>query len=127
MNYRDSINQSQMTTGYPTEKNYDMLKMIISASSNAEDLVLDCFAGSGTTLGAAFELNRYWIGVDNSPESIKAIFKRLITGLAAYGDYVKKNETIQQLAFDLEKKTSFDLYTTAENMDYLSEILFPSE
>jgi len=35
---------------YPTEKNLDMLKMIVGASSNEGDLVLDCFSGSGTTL-----------------------------------------------------------------------------
>ena len=34
LDYRDSINQSQRTTGYPTEKNYEMLRMIIGASSN---------------------------------------------------------------------------------------------
>ena len=54
MDYRDSINQSQKTTGYPTEKNFDMLRMIVKASSNEGDMVMDCFAGSGTTLGAAF-------------------------------------------------------------------------
>ena len=35
------------------QKNYDMIKMIVNASSNPGDLVMDCFAGSGTTLGAA--------------------------------------------------------------------------
>ncbi len=50
MDYRDSINQSQKTTGYPTEKNFDMLRMIVKASSNEGDMVMDCFAGSGTTL-----------------------------------------------------------------------------
>lgn len=48
-----------------------MLRMIIGASSNKGDLVMDCFAGSGTTLEAAFDMERGWIGVDNSTESIK--------------------------------------------------------
>lgn len=77
LNYRDSVNQSQKTTGYPTEKNLDMLKMIVAASSNPGDIVLDCFAGSGTTLDAAFELGRLWIGADNSIESYKAIKKKV--------------------------------------------------
>ena len=55
------------TTGYPTEKNMDMLRMIVQASSNSGDCVMDCFAGGGTTLGAAQELGRRWIGADNSP------------------------------------------------------------
>ena len=79
------MNQSQKTTGYPTEKNLDMLKMIVAASSNPGDIVLDCFAGSGTTLDAAFELGRLWIGADNSIESYKAIKKRFTDGLERYG------------------------------------------
>ena len=90
LDFRDSTNQNLLTTGYPTEKNYDMLKMIVEASSAPNDIVLDCFAGSGTTLGAASELGRKWIGIDNSIESIKAIFKRLHGGMDIYGDYVRK-------------------------------------
>jgi len=62
---------------YPTEKNLDMIKTIIMASSNPEDLVLDCFCGSGTTLQAAQELGRYWIGIDKSDEAIKVTKNRL--------------------------------------------------
>ncbi|MCL2335604.1 MAG: site-specific DNA-methyltransferase [Endomicrobia bacterium] len=62
---------------YPTEKSLDMLKFIIETSSNEGDLVLDCFAGSGTTLAAAQELNRNWIGIDKSDKAIKVIRKRL--------------------------------------------------
>lgn len=62
---------------YPTEKNLDMLKTIVEASSNPGDIVLDCFAGSGTTLVAAELLGRRWIGVDNSPVAIEVSIKRL--------------------------------------------------
>lgn len=62
---------------YPTEKNMDMLKMIIAASSNEGDLVLDCFAGSGTTLVAAESLKRKFIGVDSSFEAIEVCKSRL--------------------------------------------------
>jgi adenine-specific DNA-methyltransferase len=62
---------------YPTEKNRDLLKRIINASSNVGDYVLDCFAGSGTTLIAAEELKRKWIGIDNSKSSIDIMIKRL--------------------------------------------------
>lgn len=63
---------------YPTEKNPEMLKVIIEASSNPDDIVLDCFAGSGTTLICAEELGRRWIGIDNSPWAIQATLKRLL-------------------------------------------------
>ena len=62
---------------YPTEKNLDLLKTIIKASSNEGDLVLDCFCGSGTTLVTAQELNRNWIGIDQSEHAIKVTKKRL--------------------------------------------------
>ena len=62
---------------YPTEKNLDLLKLIVEASSNEGDLVLDCFAGSGTTLVAAQSLNRNWIGIDKSEPAIRVIQKRL--------------------------------------------------
>lgn len=62
---------------YPTEKNLDMLKMIVEASSNESDLVLDCFAGSGTTLVAAQALKRNWIGIDQSLHAIKVARERL--------------------------------------------------
>jgi len=62
---------------YPTEKNLEMLKSIIAASSNPGDLVLDCFCGSGTTLQAAHELGRIWIGIDQSEKAIKVTRERL--------------------------------------------------
>jgi len=47
-----------------------MLKRIISTSSNENDIVLDCFSGSDTTLAAANGLDRKWIGIDNSLKAI---------------------------------------------------------
>jgi len=62
---------------YPTQKNEELLKRIILQSSAPESIVLDCFAGGGTTLVAAEKLGRKWIGIDNSRESINAIKQRL--------------------------------------------------
>lgn len=62
---------------YPTEKNLDLLKFIISASSNENSLVLDCFCGSGTTLLAAQSLNRNWIGVDSSEHAMRIVKEKL--------------------------------------------------
>ncbi len=58
---------------YPTQKNFDLLERIIKNSSNEESLVLDCFAGSGSTLKTAHKLGRKWIGVDSSSHSYKVI------------------------------------------------------
>lgn len=74
---------------YPTEKNLEMLKMIIEASSNPNDIVLDCFVGSGTALVAAEETGRRWIGIDNSQVAIEVAQKRLtsINNISAFGLY----------------------------------------
>lgn len=61
---------------YPTEKNKEMLKRIIMQSSKENSIVLDCFAGSGTTLECAQSLGRKWIGVDNSEIAIEKIKTR---------------------------------------------------
>jgi adenine-specific DNA-methyltransferase len=88
LGFRDAYNQNVRITGYPTEKNPALLTRIVTASSNKGDLVLDCFAGSGTTLGVAAELERRWIGVDNSAEAIVTTVKRLKQGLEPMGDFV---------------------------------------
>lgn len=62
---------------YPTEKNLEMLKLIIKTSSNHNSIVLDCFCGSGSTLMASQELGRKWIGIDNSDSAIKISKKKL--------------------------------------------------
>lgn len=54
---------------YPTQKNIEMIKFIIKQSSNPDSIILDCFAGGSTTLLAANQLKRRWIGMDNSEYS----------------------------------------------------------
>lgn len=62
---------------YPTEKNIELLKTIIQASSNEGSWVLDFFCGSGTTLVAAQTLGRKWIGIDQSEKAIAVVNERL--------------------------------------------------
>lgn len=62
---------------YPTEKNLDMLELIVGASSNPGDIVMDCFCGSGGTLIAAQKMGRRWIGIDNSETAITICEDRL--------------------------------------------------
>ena len=65
-------------TGYPTQKNESLLTRIIKASSNPGDLVVDLFAGSGTTLAVAEKLGRRWIGADLGRFAIHTSKKRLL-------------------------------------------------
>jgi len=63
--------------GYPTQKTIGLLERIIKASSNKNSIILDCFAGSGTTLAVAEKLNRRFIGVDCNKGAIQTTIKRL--------------------------------------------------
>jgi len=63
-------------TGYPTQKPLGILRRIVQASSNEGDLVMDFFAGSGTTGEAAIELGRNFILVDDNPAAIAVMKKR---------------------------------------------------
>ncbi len=92
MDMRDAHNQNIHITGYPTEKPAALLSRVIEASTNPGDLVLDCYAGSGTALAAAARLKRRWIGVDRSEEAIATILRRFDTGTERMGDFVNKRK-----------------------------------
>ena len=62
-------------TGYPTQKPVGILRRIVQASSNPGDVVLDFFAGSGTTGAVAASLGRDFVLVDQNPEAL-AVMKR---------------------------------------------------
>ena len=75
-------NKQEMTLyKHPTVKPLEMIKMIVQASSNKYDLVLDCFGGSGTTAVACKELNRDCIMIEKEEKYINIIKNRLATHL----------------------------------------------
>jgi adenine-specific DNA-methyltransferase len=140
LDYLDINNQNTLTTGYPTEKNIDMLKQIILASSNINDLVMDCFAGSGTTLVAADKLQRNWIGVDIGSQAITVILNRFQNGIQTLDKHIidstaKKNkipDLFSAQKIDIESfvsnKVSFHLihdYTIFANGNYSGEFELP--
>jgi len=63
--------------GYPTQKPILLLERIIEISTDKNDIVLDPFCGSGTTLVAAALLNRQYIGIDISEDAYLMTKKRL--------------------------------------------------
>ncbi len=84
---------------YPTEKNSEILDLIIKTSSNLNSIVLDCFCGSGTTLKSAHKLGRKWIGIDNSKLAIEITEKKLLE--------IKEDLFIEKVKYDkinLEKE-----------------------
>lgn len=68
---------SREKTGYPTQKPLKLLERIVRVHSRPGDLVLDFFAGSGTTGMAAANLGRRFLLVDSSAEAVKVMRRRL--------------------------------------------------
>ena len=64
-------------TGYPTQKPLALLRRIIEASSNENDIIFDPFCGCATSCIAAEQLNRQWIGIDVSIKAFELVKQRL--------------------------------------------------
>lgn len=81
MSFWDDIKPMSPTSkerlGYPTQKPEALLERIIKASTNIGDIILDAYCGCGTTISVAQALNRQWIGIDITYQSISLILKRL--------------------------------------------------
>lgn len=63
---------------YPTQKPEALLERIINASSDKDDLIIDCFGGSGTTAAVADKLERRWITCDFGKHAIYTMQKRML-------------------------------------------------
>ena len=75
---------SKEKINYPTQKPEQLLERIIKASSNINEIVLDPFCGSGTTLAVAKKLERKWIGIDKSKKACEISEKRTALGVAEW-------------------------------------------
>ena len=64
-------------TGYPTQKPLAILERIVKVHSNADEMVMDFFAGSGTTGVAAAKNERLFTLVDANPAAVQVAVKRL--------------------------------------------------
>ena len=90
---------SRERLGYPTQKPEALLERIIKVSTNEGDTVLDVYCGCGTTVAVAQRLNRNWLGVDITYQSIALILKRLED---TYGAEVLKTVTLNGIPKDFE-------------------------
>ena len=75
---------------YPTENHEELLERVILSCSNKGDLVIDTFAGSGTTLAVAEKLGRRWIGIDCGKLAIYTMQKRMLNLKTEIGNKGKK-------------------------------------
>jgi len=85
---------------YPTQKPEKLLERIINVFSNSDDIVFDCFMGSGTAQAVAMELGRKFIGADINLGAIQTTTKRLLN----VAKEMSKNDD------DETKYTGFSVY-----------------
>ena len=62
---------------HPTQKPEKLLELIIRASTNENDIVLDPFFGTGTTGKVAEKLNRQWIGIEKNEQYVLIAQERM--------------------------------------------------
>jgi DNA modification methylase len=103
-------NRSERTE-YPTQKPEELLARIIRASTIEGDIVLDAFAGSGTTCAVAEKLGRRWIAIDGGKLAIYTIQKRMLTLKSSVGN---KGRAIKAKPFTLFNAGLYDFASLRE-------------
>lgn len=100
----NSLKREKERIGYPTQKPLALLERIIHASSNQGDMVLDPFCGCGTTIEAAMNLKRDFIGIEASMYALDVIQKERLKGVEFRIDGIPANLSA---AKKLAEKRSF--------------------
>ena len=98
--------------GYPTQKPESLLERIIRASTNPDDLVFDCFMGSGTTQAVAMRLGRRFIGADINMGSINTSVRRLCNERKKLRETIPTEEGINNIytGFELYNVNNYDVF-----------------
>ncbi|MBY6054709.1 site-specific DNA-methyltransferase [Cytobacillus firmus] len=94
---------AQERNGYPTQKPEALLERIINMGSNENDIVFDCFMGSGTTQAVAMKLNRKFLGADINLGAIQISTKRLINDMI-------QSEEKRKPGFEVFNVNNYDLF-----------------
>lgn len=114
-------NRDSQRTGYPTQKPEALIERIIKCSTVENDLVLDCFMGSGTTQAVAMKLGRRFIGADINLGAVQTTTKRL---LAAAKNLDATGTTPKYTGFEVYNVNNYDFFRNpVEAHDLLMEAL----
>lgn len=87
---------SREKTGYPTQKPLGVLRRIVAAGSRKGELVLDFFAGSGTTGAACLELGREFLLVDSNPQAVQVMRRRFAGQEVTFAEYPQARAAIRK-------------------------------
>jgi DNA modification methylase len=100
---------------YPNQKSEKLIERIVRASSNKGDVVLDCFAGSGTTLAVAEKLGRKWIGMDCGKLSVYTIQGRMLSLTDIVGSEQKdERNQLERIEFQNEVCQTRGMFLVSE-------------
>ena len=116
-----SLKNTRERLGYPTQKPMQLIRKIILASSNENDLVADFFMGGGTTIAVAEELNRQWIGTDINYRALNITTERL---KEAYNLTIKKDFVIHGIpktASELKQMVDDNILGSDKNSKFAFE------
>ena len=124
------LSNSPERVGYPTQKPEGLLEKVISAYSNQNDLIFDCFMGSGTTQAVALKLGRRFIGADINIGAIQTATKRLLNSVNEIREEKSQTQldiegtTINYLGFEIYNVNHYDVFRNPiEAHDLLLEAL----
>ena len=78
--------------GYPTQKPLGLMERIIKSSSGKGDVVLDPFCGCATTMVAADDLQRNWVGIDISPKAVELVVSRIKERQGLFRDITARDD-----------------------------------
>lgn len=95
-------------TDYPTQKPEALLERVINASSDEDDLVFDCFMGSGTAQSVAMKLNRRFIGADINLGAIQTTTKRLLAVASERCNQLDSGDAY--LGFEVYNVNNYDFF-----------------
>ena len=110
---------------YPTENSEQLLERIISASSNQGDIVLDAFAGAGTTGAVAEKMGRKWILMDSSKFSVPTIVGRMLNLKEHIGNWGKALAAKPFAVYELSSEEGAHTSTDPNQVGF--DIIYPPD
>lgn len=78
------MDSERQTVKHPTQKPLSLMRYLVATYTNPGDTVMDCYAGSGTTLVACKQTGRQWIGIEKNHEYAETSKSRLAQELAFF-------------------------------------------
>lgn len=96
--------------GYPTQKPEEVVDRVIRCASKPNDLVFDCFMGSGTTQAVAMKLGRRFIGADINLGAVQTTTKRLIKVAGQFKQADLMGDALKYTGFDVYNVNNYDVF-----------------